>query len=126
LATRLHRDVVQYFRLALGTKPYNVYFLCHIPVRNLDNVWNATNLDGCIKAKTLWVKVISKKDRNTEGYEVIVSKSEMEGRGSPFPEPMWPSDDIDTLIAATFEGRMIMETTDPARLRLVGDRQKIS
>src|SRR5262245_31793375 len=28
------------FRLALASKPYDVFFLCHIPTTNEDNLWN--------------------------------------------------------------------------------------
>ena len=45
---------VQRFRLALATKPNDVFFLCHVPSRGLDNIWNATNLQACEQAKRLW------------------------------------------------------------------------
>ena len=32
---------VQRFLLALWTKPNDVFFLCRVPSRNLDNAWNA-------------------------------------------------------------------------------------
>ena len=28
------------FRLALATKPHDIFFLCHVPTRNTDNSWN--------------------------------------------------------------------------------------
>ena len=40
------------FRLALATKPHDVFFLCHVPTRNLDNTWNESNLQACEQAKT--------------------------------------------------------------------------
>ena len=43
---------VQRFRLALATKPNDVFFLCHVPSRNLDNSWNASNLQACEQART--------------------------------------------------------------------------
>ena len=33
-------------RLALASKPHDVFFLCIVPSQNLDNSWNATALDG--------------------------------------------------------------------------------
>ena len=62
---------IQRFRLALATKPYDVFFLCHVPSRDLDNIWNATNLQACEQAKTLWTQAthdeprISKATRST-------------------------------------------------------------
>ena len=35
------------FRLALATKPFDVFFLCHVPSRNADNSWNQSNLAAC-------------------------------------------------------------------------------
>jgi len=32
------------FRLALASKPHDVFFLCHVPSRNTDNTWVASNL----------------------------------------------------------------------------------
>jgi hypothetical protein len=49
------------FRLALATKPGDVFFLCEVPTQNLDNSWNVSNLDGCEQAKALWTKAVSRK-----------------------------------------------------------------
>ena len=35
---------LQYFRLALATKPHNQFFLAHVPSRNLDNEWNRSRI----------------------------------------------------------------------------------
>ena len=50
-------------RLALATKPYDVFFLAHVPSVNLDNSWNESNLTGCQLAKTKWVQLASLKDQ---------------------------------------------------------------
>src|SRR6516162_9385830 len=39
-------DKVQRFRLALATKPHDVFFLCHIPTQNTDNLWNVSALQA--------------------------------------------------------------------------------
>jgi hypothetical protein len=39
------------YALALAAKPYNVFFLAHVPTTNLDNSWNESNLQGCRLAK---------------------------------------------------------------------------
>ena len=33
--------------LALAAKPYNIFFLAHVPTVNLDNSWNESTLQGC-------------------------------------------------------------------------------
>ena len=37
---------VKRFRLALASKPWDVFFLCEVPTQNLEDVWNSTNLAG--------------------------------------------------------------------------------
>ena len=44
---------IQRFRLALASKPQDVFFLCHVPSRNLDNKWNDTSMRACVQAKTI-------------------------------------------------------------------------
>ena len=39
-------------RLALASKPYDVFFLCQLPSRNTDNSWNESNMLACESAKT--------------------------------------------------------------------------
>jgi hypothetical protein len=51
---------IQRFRLALATKAGGAFFLCHVPTRNEDNAWNATNLQACEHAKTLWTQATSR------------------------------------------------------------------
>ena len=50
---------VQRFRLALAAKPHDVFFLCRIPTRNLENSWNRDNVAGCEQAKKLWTQATS-------------------------------------------------------------------
>jgi hypothetical protein len=38
----LPSKIVKRFRLVLATKPHDVFFLCEVPTRNLDNTWNET------------------------------------------------------------------------------------
>src|SRR6516165_1768373 len=45
LATRhLPSGRILRFRLALASKPGNVFFFCQVPTRNEDNAWNASNV----------------------------------------------------------------------------------
>ena len=43
------------FRLALATKPFDVFFLCHVPTQNIDNSWNAATCKPASRRRTLWV-----------------------------------------------------------------------
>ena len=81
----LPSDRIQRFRLALATKPYDVFFLCHVPSQNLDNPWNETNLQACLQAKMNWVQANSRKAENAEGYQISFAKNQ-----KAFPEPKWP------------------------------------
>lgn len=109
---------VQRFRLALATKPYDRFFLCHVPSQNLDNQWNDTNLASCQQAKTLWTQATSRRDEGVDGYKIDFAKDP-----DAFPEPSWPKQRLDELIMVTFAGRMITSENHPGLLRLVGARQ---
>ena len=97
---------LQYFRLALATKPH-------------DNEWNRSNLEACVAARTSWKMVISRKSEGLEGYHIKPTESELRGEGDPFPEPNWPTESLD-------DGRMFLDRDGPAWRRLVGLRQKLS
>jgi hypothetical protein len=111
---------VQRFRLVLAAKPYDIFFLCEVPTRNLDNLWNATNLEACEQAKTQWTMVSSRKEEGVENYKITTAKDL-----GAFPEPKWPSQSLTTLLERTFAGRIITNEDHPALLRLIGARQKL-
>jgi hypothetical protein len=117
----LSNGVIERFRLALATKPHDVFFLCHVPSQNLDNVWNETNLQGCVQAKTLWTRLVSRRDEGVDGYKIEQAKSK-----KAFPEPNWPTQNLEALIMATFAGRMIDRDNHPGLLRLIGAEQSTS
>lgn len=112
---------IQRFRLALATKPNDVFFLCHVPNRNLDNKFNETNLKGCQEAKTSWVMLTSRKGEGVDEYKIAYAKDQ-----DAFPAPSWPKQSLEELIEVTFAGRMIDSPEHPALLRLIGAKQAIS
>jgi hypothetical protein len=109
------------FRLALASKPNDVFFLCHVPSQNLDNRYNETNLDGCTKAKTHWVEVTSRRGEGVDEYKVKYAREK-----DAFPEPQWPTQSLGELIGKTFEGRMINRANHPGLLRLIGAKPIVS
>jgi hypothetical protein len=122
MAAHLPSARVMRFRLALASKPYDVFFLCQVPSRHLDNAWNSTNLRGCEQAKTSWTQATSRKDEGIEEYNISHADEE-----DAFPEPAWPSQTIGELIDATFAPDRMIETRDhPAMLRLRGGKQSLS
>ena len=108
-------------RLALATKPHDVFFLCHVPSQNLDNQWNDTNLRACLQAKSHWTQATSRRDEGVDEYKVGYAKDQ-----DSFPEPNWPTQKLEELILATFSGRMIDCEDHPGLLRLIGARQSMS
>jgi hypothetical protein len=113
---------IQRFRLALATKPHDSFFLCHVPSRNLDNQWNQTSLDACVKGKTDWVLVTSRREEGYESYKITYTRDK-----DPFPKPNWPSQSLIELILRTFaNGRQIEDAKHPGLLRLIGANQKLS
>jgi hypothetical protein len=108
-------------RLALATKPFDVFFLLEVPSQNLDNDWNLTALGACEQAKQLWTQVTSKREENLDGY--IADKARNQ---EAFPEPRWPRQSLEELIGKTFVNRTIDRADHPALLRLIGDKQSLS
>jgi hypothetical protein len=117
----LESKVIKRFRLALATKPNDRFFLCHVPTRNLDNRWNETILDGLEKAKSLWTWVTSRSDEGIEEYKSTFAREQ-----DSFPDPQWPTQSLDQLIAKTFEGRMIDRADHAGLLRLIGAKPVVS
>jgi hypothetical protein len=109
------------FRLALATKPHDVFFLCRIPTRNLDNSWNRDNIAGCEQAKTLWTQATSRGEEGIDGYFVQAARDP-----DAFPEPKWPEQALNDLLDRAFAGRMIDSEDHPALLRLIGGKQSVS
>jgi hypothetical protein len=113
---KIHR-----FRLALASKPNDVFFLCRIPTRNLDNSWNRDNIAGCEQAKTRWTQATSRGEEGVDAYLIQAARDP-----DAFPEPKWPEQSLDDLIDLAFAGRMISSEDHPALLRLIGAKQSVS
>ena len=111
---------IQRFRLALASKPLDVFFLCRIPTRNLDNPYNRDNVAGCEQAKTLWTQATSREQEGVEGYRLEKARDP-----DAFPEPKWPEQSLSDLIDRAFAGRMIVSEDHPALLRLIGGKQAV-
>ena len=99
---------IQRFRLALATKPFDVFFLCHVPTRNEDNSWNVSNLQACEQAKTFWVQATTRKEEHVDAYKIDSARDP-----DAFPDPKWPTQTLDELIEITFTGRMIDHENHP-------------
>jgi hypothetical protein len=108
-------------RLALATKPFDVFFLVHVPSQNIDNSWNTSNLQACEQAKSQWVQVTSRKAEGAEQYKIDFARDR-----DAFPEPKWPKQSLEDLIGTTFTGRTITSDDHPALLRLIGAKQDVS
>jgi hypothetical protein len=108
-------------RLALASKPYDKFFFCIVPSRNLDNDWNKQALDACYRAQTQWVQVQSRRPEGVDGYE---SKPAVDP--DAFPETKWPTRSLDELLEVTFRETFIDHDRHPALLRLIGARQDMT
>lgn len=109
------------FRLALATKPFDIFFLCHIPSQNLDNSWNLSVLSACEHARSKWTQVTSRKAEGVELYKTDFARDI-----DAFPDPKWPGQTLDALISVAFVDRMIEQDNHPALLRLIGAKQTLS
>jgi hypothetical protein len=109
------------FRLALATKPYDNFFLCHVPSQRLDNPWNETNQRGCEQAKTLWTEVTSRREEGKDEYKIKTALDK-----DAFPEPKWPKESLEELIEVTFAKCLILHEDHPGLLRRIGKKQSMS
>jgi hypothetical protein len=109
------------FRLALASKPDDVFFLCRVPTRNLENSWNRDSIAGCEQAKTRWTEATSRGEEGVDGYRLRVARDP-----DAFPEPKWPEQSLNDLIDRAFAGRVISSEDHPAPLRLIGEKQSLS
>ena len=107
-------------RLALASKPHDVFFLCSVPSQNLDNDWNATNAEAVEKAKTYWTAVSSRREEGVDGYKITFARD-----ADCFGEPNWPKQSLAEIIAASFKDRMIDRADHPGLLRLIGAKQEL-
>jgi len=111
---------IQRHRLALASKPYDVFFLCVVPSQNLDNSWNASAVQACEQAKSLWVQACSRKAEGIESYKIDKARDH-----DAFPDPKWPSCKLEALIEVTFRAACIDNDDDPGLCRLIGARQNL-
>jgi hypothetical protein len=107
--------------LALASKPFDIFFLCHVPTQNADNSWNVSNLSAIKQAKTQWVQATSRKAEGKECYKIDFAVDP-----DAFPEPRWPTQSLGELILKAFDGRRIETGDHPAILRLIGAKQQLS
>ncbi len=98
------------FRLALATKPQDVFFLCHVPTRDEDNTWVASNLRACEQAKTHWTQATSRREEGVDAYKTDFARD-----ADAFPDPNWPMQSLADLINVTFAGRLIENEDHPPR-----------
>jgi hypothetical protein len=117
----LEAGEIRRFRLALATKPGDVFFLCEVPTQNLDNAWNISKLEACENARTLWTKATSRKSEGVESYKNTFARDPQ-----AFADPKWPTQSLGELITRAFAGRMITEEDHPALLRKIGAKQSLS
>jgi hypothetical protein len=113
------------FRLALATKPYDIFFLCEVPSRNLDNSWNESNIQACQISKTRWAMATSRKAEGVESYLISFTQASMNGEKEPFPEPNWPKQPLNELILVTFANCKILTEDHPALARIIGAKQSL-
>jgi len=112
---------IKRMRLALASKPNDVFFFCIVPSQNLDNTYNADAVKACYLAQTRWVQAMSRQAEDAEGYEIKFAQDP-----DTFPEPKWPTRSKDELLEVTFKDANIDHDRHPGLLRLIGARQDLT
>ena len=112
---------IKRYRLALATKPHDVFFWCIVPSQNLDNAWNSDALTACHKATTHWIQAMSRRSEGAEGYEIKFAMDQ-----DAFPAPGWPTRSKDELLEVTFKEANIDHDRHPGLLRLIAAKQDLT
>lgn len=112
---------IQRHRLALASKPHDVFFFCIVPSQNLDNSWNSGALTACYKAQSHWLQALSRKAEGVDGYNIEFAHDQ-----DAFPTPQWPSRSLDELLEVTFRDANIDHDRHPGLLRLIGAKQDLT
>ena len=89
-------------RLALASKPHDIFFLCIVPSQNLDNSWNATALRPARKPRRCGCRLPRARLEGVESYKIDYARDP-----DAFPDPKWPSRTLDELIEVTFRNANI-------------------
>jgi hypothetical protein len=105
------------FRLALATKPYDIFFLARVPTRNLDNSWNESCFKACVESKVKWIEVFSRKEEGYDDYRIKPAIDQ-----NFVPAPTWPTQTMEELLEPTFAGKAIETDDNPALYRLIGKK----
>jgi hypothetical protein len=112
---------IKRFRLALASKPNDVFFWCKVPSQNLDNAYNADAVKACYLAQTQWVQATSRQSEGKEGYEIKFAQDQ-----DAFVAPNWPKAEKDDLLEVTFKENNIDHDRHPSLLRLIGVKQVLT
>lgn len=108
-------------RLALASKPQDIFFLCIIPTRNPDNSWNKSAIEACTRAKTLWVQATSRRAEGGDQYKVKPALD-----ADAFPEPAWPKKTMNEILEVSFGADRVIEDEDhPGLRRLTGRKVQL-
>jgi hypothetical protein len=68
------------------------------------------------------VQATSRKEERVEAYKIDKARDK-----EAFPEPKWPTQTLEELIAVTFSPNNMIDCEDhPALLRLIGAKQSVS
>jgi hypothetical protein len=120
-----HSDVlrarVKYCRIALGSKPDNVFFLAMIPTRNLDNKYNAAAIRGAVQAKSgTWTILTSRKADGCDDY--AVGKAKNNEAALPIK---WPHESLDEIFETSIGDKFIKTEEHTALDRLLMRTMKL-
>ena len=108
-------------RLALATKPHDVFFFCIVPSQNLDNSWNERR-----SRLASWPRRRGCRRHRARPKASTATRSITRGTKMPFPPPKWPSRTLDELLEVTFRNANIDTDKHPGLLRLIGAKPDLT
>jgi hypothetical protein len=93
--------------LTLAVNQLGLIFIWPVPVddeQSRKNMWNESSRQGYHRAKTTWIKLVG--DRSKGHYRLYQAEGQL-------PEPRWPSEPFEQLLALGFRGRVIDRQDHP-------------
>ena len=112
---------IQRFRLALASKPHDVFFFCIVPIAKPGQLVERSRR----LRRANWPRPGGCRRCRARAKGSTPTRSSTPRIEDAFPAPKWPSRTLDELIEVTFRAANIEHDRHPGLLRLIGAKQDL-
>lgn len=89
-------------------------FLIPVPLPDSNgnrNRWHQSLDDAVVRSQDTWIRITANKA--TGGYDIFEANAKL-------PEPIWPTESMDSLLEVAFRGRILNDPNHPVVIDLLG------